>query len=137
MLFVFIAARGCHRAGTALRILAVEIHFRKASGKVIEVVLSVAFQRMVVATGASNANSEKRLCDAIGQFALFHFLKFADNRDEIARLRLRDHIPSGQQHVASNIAPPTIRSDLVAQPLMKRLDSFLPSHIMITLFAVL
>ena len=31
-------------------------------------------------TGTSDASSEKRLGDAVGQFALFHFSKLADDR---------------------------------------------------------
>ena len=62
-LLVLIGVRRRHAElrGPSLRLLALELDAREKAGEMVIIVLSVFFERMIVALGAADADTEKRL----------------------------------------------------------------------------
>ena len=86
--------------------------------------MRVPFERMVVAAGAADACSQKRLGHRLRYFGLFDFVKFTNGHDVVPDRRVVRGLPLRHQHVASEFVPRAIRHDLLPQPLVELPHTF-------------
>ena len=92
VLLPFLTSHRSDCCDAGLGILAINIYFRKTSRKMIEVVLGVAFQRVIVAACTTDASPKECLSDTVRQVAFLDFIEFTHDGDQVSRLRLRDNV---------------------------------------------
>ena len=87
----------------------------------VEIVLGVFLQRMVVASGTTNARAHERLRDGIRRFALGGTL-FTDQIHVVANFRVLDRIAAGCQDIAYQRVPRAMSGHLIPQPSVEGAD---------------
>ena len=120
-----------------VRFLTQKIHPAEVRCKMVVVILSVSFERMIVALGAADSSPQKRLSDRSHDLRVFDLTILTDRNDVIADLRLGDRISGGGYDIASDLIPRAIGLDLLANPSLHRADALTASDIVITFFAIL
>ena len=134
--FAFFATHGEQGGGAVGGSLPVESHAIEEGGKMVEIVLGVFLQRMVVASGTTDARAHEGLRDGIRRFALRGTL-LADQIHVVANFRVLDGIAARCQDVAHQGVPGSVGGHLIPQPSVEGADILCTADVMIAFLPVL
>ena len=131
-------ASTCEQDGGAFfRADSFQSHFGEAGGEVIEIILGVAFQRMIMAARTADPGAEKRLRHGVGKLGFLDAFLLSHYGYEIADCGHLHGIALGQQDRLRDLTPGSVGRDLGAQPLVKRPHPLCSAHVMIAFLAIL
>ncbi len=106
-------------------------------GKVVIIVLGVAFQGVVMALGATDAGAQEGLGHGGHHLGALGLPVLADGDQEIADGGVVARAAAGRQHVPGDLIPRPLLNQLLAQPFMEGAHALGAAHVVVALLAVL